>query len=135
MKQRQIKAHMEAARVYAGLSYCERRKVGCVIVKDDRIVSIGYNGTPAGECNTCEGTDGQTLTHVIHAEDNALRKLVNEPETCKDSTMFVTTAPCFPCAEKIIAASIKHVYYDDIYRNDLGIQHLRNNGVTVEQLT
>jgi len=135
MKLRQIIAHMDAAHVYAGLSYCNRRKVGSVIVKDNRIISIGYNGTPPGACNCCEGEDGKTLPNVIHAEDNAIRKLKNSPETGVGATMFITTAPCEPCAQMIIDAGIVHVVYDQSYTNDHGIVFLRERGVTVDNIT
>lgn len=144
MKIRQLKAHMQAAYVYANLSYCIRKKVGCVIVKDDRIISIGYNGTPPGEDNCCEHsivTDSSeilivTNPNVIHAEDNALRKLNGTTEVITDDTMlFVTTAPCVLCAAQAVANGIKHVYYDEIYQNEHGIEHLLQHNVTVNKIT
>lgn len=134
MKPRQANAHMKAAYVYAALSYHLRRQVGCVIVKNDKIISIGYNGTPAGEDNNCEDENGRTKHSVIHAEDNALRKL-DPAEDLTDATMFITTAPCDLCCEKILAADLPHVVYDDIYRCTEYVKYLRDNGVLVEQLT
>lgn len=134
MKLRQAKAHMEAAYVYAGLSYCNRRQVGCVIVKDDRIISIGYNGTPPGHDNCCEDDQGATKPEVIHAEHNAIKKLEQSPETGDGATLFVTTAPCLPCAEMIRKSGIRHVCYDEMYRTDEGIRYLRERGIVVEHL-
>lgn len=143
MKNRQITAHMKAAKVYADLSYCNRRKVGCVIVKADRIISIGYNGTPPGEDNTCEDSNGITKPNVIHAEDNALRKLsreadasngnISECDTPSGATLFVTTAPCESCARLIIKAGIKKVFYS-VAKTVNGISLLISNGIAVEQL-
>lgn len=131
MKERMLLAHMKAAYVYADLSYCERRRVGCVVVDGDRIVSIGYNGTPPGEDNVCE-IDGVTKTSVIHAEDNALRKL-NYNAT--GMIMFVTTAPCIHCAKLIIPSGITAVYYDDLYKNTLGLELLQQHDIVVTKIT
>lgn len=150
MNQRQTKAHMKAAYVYADLSYCKRRKVGCVIVKHDpsrggtdRIISIGYNGTPPGEDNCCEEwvEDGDyhsgffTKPNVVHAEHNAIKKLQETPETGENTIFFVTTAPCVQCAQRIIDFGITHVVYNEVYRNEHGIEHLQKHGIEVEQLT
>lgn len=139
MKLRQIQAHMDAAYVYAGLSYCTRRQVGCVIVDNDRIVSIGYNGTPPGADNTCEDHNNISKPDVIHAEDNAIRKLEKViPQDSSfhltDAIMFVTTAPCLQCARKLFDFGIRHVVYDDVYRNTHGIQFLEDRGVIVHQI-
>lgn len=120
--------------MYADLSYHLRRQVGCVIVKDDKIISIGYNGTPAGEDNHCEDEHGHTLPSVVHAEDNALRKL-DPSQSVDGATLFVTTAPCQLCAPKILGRGIKHVVYDDLYRCTEYVQFLQDNGVLVEQLS
>lgn len=131
MKDKFVKAHMRAAYVYASLSSCERRQVGCVIVKHNSIIAIGYNGTPAGECNKCEDENGITRPDVIHAEDNALQKLMPSPTSSKGASMFVTTAPCKGCAVRIVNAKIKRVYYDDVYRNENGLDYLRRKGIEV----
>lgn len=131
MNLRQQNAHMRAAQVYADLSYCERKKVGCVVVKGNKVISIGYNGTPAGEDNCCE-EDGKTKANVIHAEDNALRKLSHFDAT--NSSLFVTTAPCLECAKKIKQYAIKEVYYQEVYTSTLGIKYLTDNGINVERL-
>lgn len=144
MKLRQLKAHMRAAYVYADLSYCERKKVGCVIVKDDRIISLGYNGTPPGEDNCCEHSivtdSGDTLLitnpNVIHAEYNALKKLDDSPEEITESTaVFSTTAPCVLCAAEIVDKNIRIVYYDTVYRSADGLELLLDHSVKVNQIT
>lgn len=134
MKEKYIKAHMRVAYVYANLSHCSRRKVGCVIVKDNNIIAIGYNGTPKGEDNCCEDNLNNTKPTVIHAEDNALRKLTKRSESAENSTMFVTTAPCILCAPRIIDAGINKVYYVELYRTTEGIEYLQNRGISIEQL-
>jgi dCMP deaminase len=136
MKKKYIKAHMKAAYIYAELSSCKRRKVGCVIVKHNSIIAIGYNGTPSGEDNCCEDTTtGLTKPHVIHAEDNALRKLTNSSESGAGAVMFITTAPCIFCASRIVDAGIKHVFYDDLYRSADGVAYLQGRGITVDQIS
>jgi dCMP deaminase len=137
MKLRQRYAHMKAAYVYADLSYCDRRKVGCVIVKDDRIISIGYNGTPPGHNNCCEDSEGNTLSTVIHAEANAINKLKQDfPDMLEGSTCFVTTVPCPECAKLIIDAKITAVSYVERRRTKPdGVEQLEKHGITVEQLT
>jgi len=135
MKQRHAIAHMQAAYVYANLSYCNRRKVGCVIVKNDSIIAIGYNGTDPGEENICEDENGVTKSNVRHAEDNAIRKLTKSPNDGNNSVMFVTTAPCRFCASRIVDAGIKTVYYDDVYHNEEGIEYLTKHGIEVLKLT
>lgn len=138
MKERQLKAHMRAAYVYADLSYCTRRKVGCVIVTDDRIVSIGYNGTLPGEDNCCEHhVDGRWTTKptVIHAEPNALAKLRKSSEIITDATaLFSTTAPCVHCAEEIVNDRIKLVYYHDLYKNKHGLEYLADHSVLIQHI-
>jgi dCMP deaminase len=135
MKEKFIQAHMQAAYVYAALSSCERRKVGCVIVKDNSIIAIGYNGTPKGECNCCEDEDGNTKPHVIHAEDNALRKLTVSTNNGIGASAFVTLCPCIICAPRLIDAGIEHVYYSEVYHNEDGLNHLLKNGVKVTKVT
>lgn len=135
MKEKFIQAHMSAAYVYAALSSCERRKVGCVIVKDNSIIAIGYNGTPARECNCCEDEDGATIPSVIHAEDNALRKLTASTNNGIGAAAFVTLCPCIICAPRLIDAGITDVYYSEVYHNEDGLKHLRKNGVNVIKVT
>lgn len=104
-------------------------------MKDHRIVSIGYNGTPPGEDNTCEDSSGAvTLPHVIHAEDNALRKLEDDHTASDGAALFVTTAPCSSCAELIIRRNIGSVFYRDTYRSEDGIRLLEAAGITVSKI-
>lgn len=132
MKSRHKSAHMKASQVYAELSYCKRRKVGCVIVEGDGIVSFGYNGTPAGEDNTCEDETFTTKPNVVHAEMNALKKLAPR-ESGEDMILFVTRSPCPECAQAIIDFKIPEVYYRDLkVRN--GLHLLEAAGVKVTQL-
>lgn len=134
MKHKYALAHMQAAYVYANLSYCKRRQVGCVIVKDDTIIAIGYNGTNPGEENVCEDDEGNSKPSVVHAEDNALRKLIRSPSNATDSTVFVTTCPCLSCARRLVAAGVATVYYDEIYKNTEGLAYLKKYKIKVLQL-
>lgn len=134
MKEKYKIAHMKAAHVYAELSYCKRKQVGCVIVKGDRIISIGYNGTPEGWDNTCEDKDGTTLPEVLHAELNAIGKLAEDDGGGRNASLFVTISPCLPCAVLIKRAGIKEVYYYEEYRTSEGIEFLRKCGILVEQV-
>ncbi len=135
MKDRIKRAHMRAAGVYASLSYAQRRQVGCVIVKDDTIIAIGYNGTPPGWDNACEDrATGATLPEVIHAEQNALDKIIRSSTSSVDAHVFVTAQPCIECAKRLLGARIRAVYYRDAYRNEDGVDFLRKAGIHVEQV-
>ena len=128
---------MKTAFVYAELSYCKRKQVGCIIVKDGNIISHGFNGTPSGEENICEDETGYSKPNVIHAEDNALRKLVRSHESSEGATVFCTAAPCQRCAEKLTDARVSKVYYAELYRggsSSLGLDHLHKHGVETELL-
>lgn len=127
-------AHMRAAFVYADLSHCVRKKVGCVIVKNGTIIAIGYNGTPAGEDNCCETEDNVTKPNVIHAEDNALRKLTSSSAHAEGAEMYITYAPCILCAPRIKDAGIQKVFYVDDYPCDEGIQYLIKRNISVTQI-
>jgi dCMP deaminase len=135
MNNRLVTAHMAAAEIYAQLSYATRRKVGCVIVKGDTIIAIGYNGTPPGWNNACEGEDGKTVAEVLHAEQNALDKIVRSTVSSEDSTVFVTTAPCIECAKRLMGARVLKVYYRDVYRNEDGLKFLEQSGIQTEKVT
>jgi dCMP deaminase len=138
MKTKYKLAHMQAAHLYANLSTARRLKVGALVVKDDRIISIGYNGMPTGWDNNCELEleDGtiKTKPEVLHAETNALAKLARSTESGLDADLFVTHSPCLDCAKLIYQSGIKRVYYALAYRDDSGISFLKNSGVEVEQL-
>lgn len=148
-------AHLETAEVYSRLSKARKLQVGAIIVKDNRVISIGYNGTPAGWDNNCEeeinitedcyldnGGPSYPITtislktkpEVIHAEANAIAKLARSNESGLDSIMYITHAPCFDCAKLIFAAGIKKVYFRKHYRNEDGIYFLKKCYVGVEKL-
>ena len=134
MKKKFAIAHMQVAQIYATLSQCKRLQVGCVIVKDDSIISIGYNGTPSGEDNTCEYGNNTTKPTVVHAEDNALRKLTRRSDSAVGSVLFVTTVPCELCAARVVDAGVVKVYYSERYRCTKGMEYLTSHGVELEQL-
>jgi dCMP deaminase len=161
MKQKLIQAYMKTAETFAELSHARRLHVGAIVVKDDRIISIGYNGMPAGWDNNCEdtvfvlheevmGTDmyslGYTQTdngnwvklkskpEVLHAETNAIAKLAKSTESGDGAVLFVTHSPCLDCAKLIFQSGIRSVFYRNSYRNTDGTTFLERSGVTVEQI-
>ena len=119
------------AQEWAKLSYCERRKVGALIVKDRMIISDGYNGTPSGFDNCCEDETGKTQWFVLHAEANAILKLAGSTQSAKDATLYLTLSPCKECSKLILQAGIKSVVYIDDYSDNDGIDFLRNHGIEV----
>lgn len=139
MKPKMIDAHMTAAEVYATLSSAKRLNVGCVIVKNDTIIGIGYNGMPSGWTNECEDVldDGslKTKPEVLHAESNALMKVAKSTNSSESATLFVTHAPCVDCSKLIHQAGIKEVYYKNNYRDFNGIIFLEKCGITVRKIT
>jgi dCMP deaminase len=143
MKQKFIDAYMDVAERFAKLSSAKRLQVGAIVVKDDRIISIGYNGMPAGWDNTCEDVieiheDGGIVTktkpEVIHAEANAIAKLAKSSESGDGSTMFLTHAPCIDCAKQVYTAGIKKVYYRDSYRDSIGLDFLAKCDIMVHKV-
>jgi len=124
MKSKFIRAHLEVARIYGELSTADRLKVGCIIVKDDRIISIGYNGMPSGGSNVCE-ENNVTKPEVLHAEANAITKLAKSTESGDDSYMFCTYAPCVDCAKLIMQSGIKEFHYEHRYKNSDGLDLLQ----------
>ena len=132
LKLKFVFAHTKAARSYAEeLSYCTRLKVASIIVKDERLISFGYNGMPAGQPNVCELEDGSTNPKVIHAEINALKKLIRCNDSSVDSIMFSTDSPCIDCAISIAESGIKAVLFDRKFRDCSGINYLLNKGIRV----
>jgi dCMP deaminase len=140
MKQKLITAYMKTAEIFAELSHARRLHVGAIIVKDDRIISIGYNGMPAGWDNDCEEIvelreDGhhelKTRPEVLHAETNAIAKLAKSSDSGSGATMFVTHAPCLDCAKLVYQSGISCVIYRNSYRSDQGILFLTRSGVEV----
>lgn len=123
------KRYMRMAAIWAENSYCKRRQVGALIVKDKMIISDGYNGTPAGFENVCEDEDGETKPYVLHAEANAITKVACSHNSSMGATMYVTTSPCIECAKLIIQAGIKRVVYNQRYRRTDGCALLERAGI------
>ena len=128
------KSYLRMAGIWAQNSYCVRRQVGALIVKDRSIISDGYNGTPCGFENVCEDEQGCTKPYVLHAEANAITKVAKSGNSSKDATLYVTASPCVECAKLIIQAGIKRVVYRDAYRITDGIDLLRRAGIEVYQV-
>ena len=128
------KRYIRMASIWAENSYCQRRKVGCLVVKGNMIISDGYNGTPAGFENICEDENGVTKPYVLHAEANAITKVAKSGNSSKDATLYVTASPCLECAKLIIQSGIRRVVYRDAYRLTDGIDLLRRAGLEVEQV-
>ena len=126
--------YLEMAGIWAQNSYCKRRQVGAIIVKDKMIISDGYNGTPSGFENNCEDENGLTKPYVLHAEANAITKVAKSGNSSDGSTLYVTASPCVECAKLIIQAGIKRVVYRDPYRITDGVDLLRRAGIEVEQV-
>jgi dCMP deaminase len=151
VKQKLIDAYMDVAKRFAQCSTAQRLQVGAVIVKDDRIISIGYNGTPSGWNNVCEECcdgggpvgagcyhdhcDGpKTKPEVLHAEANALTKLARSTESGEGAILFITHSPCIDCAKLIVQSGIREVYYGEVYRRDEGLEFLSKCGIPVIKL-
>lgn len=126
--------YLRMARIWSENSYCTRRKVGALLVKDQMIISDGYNGTPSGFPNVCEDSDNRTLPYVLHAEANAITKVAKSNNSSGGSTLYVTDSPCIECAKLIIQAGIKRVVYSKLYRITDGIDLLKTAGVATEYL-
>ena len=126
-------AYLEMAEVWSRNSYCKRRKVGALLVKDRTIISDGYNGTPSGFENICEDETGATKPYVLHAEANAITKVAKSGNSSEGATLFVTASPCAECAKLIIQAGIRRVVYRDAYRLTDGIDLLKRAGIEIEQ--
>jgi dCMP deaminase len=123
--------YLEMARIWAENSYCQRRKVGALVVKEGMIISDGYNGTPSGFENVCEDDNGVTKPYVLHAEANAITKLARSSNNSEGATIYITASPCIECAKLIIQAGIKRVVYGENYRLTDGIDLLKRAGVEV----
>lgn len=132
MKRKFVDAYMDTAVRFSMLSTAKRLQVGSVIVKDNRILSIGYNGMPAGWTNECEDEEGKTKPEVVHAEANAIIKLARDGESGLGSEIFITHAPCINCAKMIYGAGISKVYYKYTYRDTIGLDFLKKCGIDIE---
>lgn len=128
------KRYIRMASIWAENSYCTRRQVGALIVKDKMIISDGYNGTPAGFENICEDENGVTKPYVLHAEANAITKIARSGNSSENATMYVTASPCIECAKLIIQAGIKRVVYSEKYRLEDGLELLKKANIEVVYL-
>lgn len=128
------KAYLRIAREWGQLSYCIRKQVGAIIVKDRMIISDGYNGTPSGFENCCEDESGSTKWYVLHAEANAILKVARSTQSCQNATLYITMSPCRDCSKLIHQAGIKRVVYKDHYKDSEGISFLTKAGVEVVHL-
>ncbi len=126
--------YLRMAAIWAENSYCKRRQVGALIVKDRMIISDGFNGTPSGFENVCEDENGITRPYVLHAEANAISKVAKSGNSSEGATLYVTASPCIECAKLIIQAGIKRVVYRDEYRLTDGIDLLAKAGIEVEKV-
>jgi dCMP deaminase len=142
MKQKFIDAHIQAAEVYAKLSSAKRLQVGCVIVKDNTIIGIGYNGMPSGWDNDCEYVDYyddgdfiiKSKPEVLHAETNALAKVARSTNSSEDADLFVTHAPCLDCSKLIHQSGIRRVFYRHTYRSNDGLEFLKKCGIETQKI-
>jgi len=130
-KEKEIKAYLKMTDAIAELTYCNRLQVGAIIVKDNRVISYGYNGTVSGDENVCENEEGKTKPNVIHAEMNAIYKCAKSTESAENATMFITHSPCFSCAYGMVQSGIKAVYYKTDYRDLAPIEYLKSKGIEV----
>jgi dCMP deaminase len=128
------KAYLKMAKVWAELSHCKRKKVGAIIVKNNMIISDGFNGTPSGFDNCCEDEEGKTLWYVLHAEANAITKVAKSTHNAKGATLYITLSPCKECSKLVHQAGIKRVVYINQYKDDSGLHFLREAGVEVQQI-
>lgn len=133
MKPKLIHAYMDVAKRFAQCSTAQRLQVGAVVVKDDRIISIGYNGMPSGWDNVCE-EHGKTKPEVLHAEANAITKLAKSTESGDGATLFCTHSPCIDCAKLIAQSGITEVYYDEHYRSEEGLKFLTKSGIRIHNV-
>ncbi|MFT6748167.1 MAG: dCMP deaminase [Flavobacterium sp.] len=127
-------AYLRIATEWSKLSYCKRKQVGAIIVRDRMIISDGYNGTPSGFENCCEDKENLTHWYVLHAEANAILKVANSTQSCEDATLYITLSPCRECSKLIHQSGIKRVVYKDGYKDTSGIEFLKKAGVEVSQI-
>jgi len=126
--------YLRMAKIWAENSYCKRRKVGAILVKDKMIISDGYNGTPAGFENICEDENNKTKDYVLHAEANAITKVAKSNNSSDGATLYITTSPCIECSKLIIQSGIKRVVFSEDYRISSGLDLLKRAGITVCRL-
>ena len=128
------KAYLRIAAEWSKLSYCKRKQVGAIIVRDKMIISDGYNGTPSGFENCCEDEEGLTQWYVLHAEANAILKVARSSNNCKDATLYLTHSPCKDCSKLVLQSGIKRLVFLEAYKDTSGIDFLKNAGLEVVQI-
>ncbi|MBP6373010.1 MAG: dCMP deaminase family protein [Flavobacterium sp.] len=128
------KAYLRIAKEWSLLSYCQRKQVGAIIVRDRMIISDGYNGTPSGFENCCEDENGLTNWYVLHAEANAILKVARSTQTCDGATLYITLSPCKECSKLIHQSGIKRVVYQLAYRDTSGVDFLLKAGIQVDHI-
>lgn len=133
-QQRYDRAYLKMAEEWGRLSHCTRKQVGALIVKNGMIISDGYNGTPSGFPNACEDEEGSTLWYVLHAEANAITKVARSNNSAVNATLYITLSPCRECAKLILQAGIKRVVYTRGYKDESGVDFLREAGIDVAQM-
>jgi dCMP deaminase len=126
--------YLEMARIWSQNSYCKRKQVGALIVKDKMIISDGYNGTPSGFENNCEDDENKTKPYVLHAEANAITKVAKSNNSSENATLYITTSPCLECSKLIIQSGIRRVVFNDKYRNEDGLKLLERAGINIVQI-
>jgi len=129
------KAYLRIANEWGQLSYCKRKQVGAIIVKDRMIISDGYNGTPTGFENFCEDDEGYTKWYVLHAEANAISKVASSTQSCKGATLYITLSPCKECSKLIHQSGIVRVVYGKAYKDDSGLKFLEKAGIEVKHVS
>ncbi len=129
------KAYLRIAREWSQLSYCKRKQVGAIIVRDRMIISDGYNGTPSGFENNCEDADGLTHWYVLHAEANAILKVAGSTQSAEGATLYITMSPCRECSKLIHQAGITRVVYQEAYKDNSGIAFLEKAGVITDHIS
>ena len=135
LEQKQLKydkAYLRIAEEWGKLSYCKRKQVGAIIVKNKMIISDGYNGTPSGFENFCEDENNYTKWYVLHAEANAILKVASSTQSCKKATLYITLSPCKECSKLIHQAGIVKVVYHKAYKDDFGLQFLKKAGIELK---
>jgi len=128
------KAYLRIAKEWSSLSYCQRKQVGAIIVRDRMIISDGYNGTPSGFENCCEDENGLTNWYVLHAEANAILKVARSTQTCDGATLYITLSPCKECSKLIHQSGIKRVVYQMAYKDTSGVDFLLKAGIQVDHI-
>ena len=133
-QERYDRTYLNMATEWAKLSHCQRKQVGAIIVKDEIIISDGYNGTPAGFDNCCEDDNGQTHWYVLHAEANAILKVAKSTNNCKNATLYLTHSPCKDCSKLVLQSGISRLVYQEAYKDVSGLEFLKNAGLEITQI-